>query len=171
MTPLHSTPAIALTALCHEFCLAVDAVSETVPVDFARSMLGLLPRIYITAFGITPMSDEDFIPAALSEDEYETVRERLASVFGENDTFLEPFHEDMKFSETPIASSLSELLADLYQVFYDFTAIVRQLPADSLGETVSDMATRFREYWSETLCNAMRVINHLYMNDRFSYES
>ncbi|MDE6277636.1 MAG: DUF5063 domain-containing protein [Muribaculaceae bacterium] len=158
-----SRGAIALVALCHEYCLTLDAASEaTSPRHFARRILGLLPRIYITAFDLpdAPEDAED-IPATLDEEQYAAVAADLSRLFGEHDTYLEAFHEDMKYSETPVAASLSEQLADLYQAFYDFTAMVRELPADSIDGAVAEMAGRFRDYWSENLCTAPRVINYL----------
>lgn len=168
---MNANSGIALVALCHEYCVAIDGASSSVPHDFVRRLLGLLPRIYITAFDLPAFPDgEEYIPPALTEEDYVGVSSALASVFGENDTFLETFHEDMKYSDTPIASSVSELLADLYQTFFDFTSVVRDLPADSLDEVLGDMAARFKEYWSENLCNALKVLNYLYMNDLLEYD-
>lgn len=156
--------AIALVALCHEYCLTVDNARECADAgDFTRRLLGLLPRIYITAFDL-PYAPEDAeeISGILDEEQYAEVCSATARIYGEHDTYLEAFHEDMKYSETPVAASLSEQLADLYQAFYDFTGTVKELPADSIDGTVADMCVRFHDYWSATLCNALRVLNHLY---------
>ncbi len=39
---------------------------------------------------------------------------------GEDDVFLETFEEDMKYSDTPVAASVSESLADIFQPLYNF---------------------------------------------------
>lgn len=163
---------IALVALCHEYCMTVDGAEEAgSAAELARRLLGLLPRIYITAFDIpdTPEEADDF-PGSLDEEQYTAVAASLARVFGEHDTYLETFHEDMKYSDTPIAASLGEQLADLYQAFYDFTQTARELPADSLGGTVTEMAIRFRDYWSQPLCNALKVLNSLYTSGALDNE-
>lgn len=163
---------IALAALCHEYCNTVDSVAETWSAsDFTRRVLGLLPRIYITVLSLpeAPEEAEDFT-GTLEEEEYAAVSASLARLFGEHDTYLETVHEDMKYSDTPIAASLSEQLADLYQSFYDFTAIVRELPADSISATVAEMRLRFRDYWSEPLCNALKVLNYLYNHEILTEE-
>lgn len=155
---------IALVALCHEYCTFIGSdEAEGELSEVVRRLLGLLPRIYITAFDIPFMpEDAEDIAQSLDEEQYTVVASRLARIFGEHDTYLDTFHEDMKYSETPLAASVSEGLADLYQDFYDFTSTVRDLPADSISGVVTEMCARFREYWSETLCNALRVLNFIY---------
>ena len=156
---------IALVALCHEYCVTVDSAESMPAPDFAHRILALLSRIYVTALD-RPDAPEDAVDigGVLDEEQYTGVAASMARIFGEHDTYLDASHEDMKYSETPVAASLSEHLADLYQDFYDFTALARELPADSLYEAVAEMRERFSQYWSNTLCNAMRVLNALYMS-------
>lgn len=159
---------IALVALAHEYCVTIDSAPEAESAgEFARRILGLLGRIYITTLDLpeAPEEAEDFA-ATLDEEEYTAVTASLARLFGEHDTYLETLHEDMKYSETPIAASISEQLADLYQAFYDFTSIVRELPADSITPLVAEMRIRFRDYWSEALCNAQKVLNYIYIAEK-----
>lgn len=63
---------------------------------------------------------------ALEEDYYDAVRMRVAALLGEDDTYLEVFEQDMKYSDTPIAASISEGLADLFQVFYNIVQTARR---------------------------------------------
>lgn len=168
------TGAVALVALCHEYCIAVENCAGTGPADFCRSMLRLLPRIYITAFDLRPDGENEEGEstgaqyAALEEDEYLSVKDKLAALFGEHDTYLDTFSEDMKYSDTPIASSIAEQLADLYQATYDFVYTVRESSSGLLPEILPDVKFRFQAYWSETLCNALRAINSLYQKEVFN---
>lgn len=104
----------------------------------------------------------DSVNEVLDEDAYTIVRDNIAAIMGSHDTFLETNVEDMRYSDTPIASSVSECLADIYQSAYDFVATAKELPAEMLPELLSDMKIRFRDYWSETLCNVLRILNSLY---------
>lgn len=171
-----NTGAVALVALCNEYCRALDTAQEAEPADFYRTLLRLLPRIYITAFDLLPdgVSGEGestgAIYGTMEEEEYHALRDRLAAVFGEHDTYLDTFSEDMKYSDTPIAASLSEQLADLYQVFFDFIDTVREWPDDDRSEVYAEMKYRFNLYWSENLCNALRVLNSLYQKEAYSEE-
>ena len=47
---------------------------------------------------------------------YELVRNQIATLLGESDTYLETFHPDMQYSDTPIAAFISENLADVYRI-------------------------------------------------------
>lgn len=163
---------VMLVGLCVEYCRLLDsATAQEVndARDFVRSLLGLLPRIYITAFDIN-LSDEDEaaaddIPQRLDEDQYSAVAGACSRILGQEDTYLDTFSEDMKYSDTPIAASISESLADLYQAFYDFAHYVRELGADVLEGAAAEMKIRFTDYWSEQLCNALRALNRLYSQD------
>ena len=92
--------AIALVALCHEYCLTIDSAGEcSDAADFTRRLLGLLPRIYITAFDLpyAPEEAED-ISGILDEEQYAGVCSSVARIYGEHDTYLDALHEDMPTS-------------------------------------------------------------------------
>lgn len=163
---------VMLVGLCVEYCRLLDSASELEAPsarDFVRGLLGLLPRLYITAFDINLSDDEeaaaDDIPQRLNEDQYSAVAGACSRILGQEDTYLDTFSEDMKYSDTPIAASISESLADLYQTFYDFAHFVRELGADVLEGATAEMKIRFVDYWSEQLCNALRALNRLYSQD------
>lgn len=159
--------ALAFTALCNEFCSAAENAASSEPRDFMAQMLRLLPRIYITATDLTDEGalDEGYISGdALDENTYETVRNSMASLFGEDDLYLEVLEQDMKYSDTPIAASISEGLADLFQVFYNYLDTVRDATDDVVASAIVAMKEDFESYWSMTLCNVLRPINNLYYN-------
>ena len=89
------------------------------------------------------------------------LRTQLAALFGEDDTYLETFEKDMKYSDTPIASSLSENLCDIYQPLYDYAIEVRESEGANMENAYRNCREAFDEYWSQTLCNAMRALNSL----------
>ncbi|MDE6578646.1 MAG: DUF5063 domain-containing protein, partial [Muribaculaceae bacterium] len=77
------------------------------------------------------------------------------------DTFLETFKEDMKYSDSPIAASIAESLADIFQPLFNFASIVRDTEGDSIVEAFLQCKENFEEYWSQTLCNVLRALNHV----------
>ena len=153
---------ISFIALCHRYCVTLESLADeaTDSDDFCRSMLYMLPRLYMTAFDLGMSGDDisdyrdadsgDSVNEVLDENAYTIVRDNIAAIMGSHD------------SDTPIASSVSECLADIYQSAYDFVATAKELPAEMLPELLSDMKIRFRDYWSETLCNVLRILNSLY---------
>ena len=76
-----------------------------------------MPLLYLKATLLPEAEeDEDAEPElTVTEDMYESVRNRIAGLLGEKDSYLETFHPDMQYSDTPIAAFISENLADVYQ--------------------------------------------------------
>lgn len=97
----------------------------------------------------------------VDDDYYESVRRHIESLLGPDDTFLETFEEDMKYSDTPIAASVSECLADIFKPLYNFISIVRDTDGEKLTAAYRDCHDSFVEYWSQKLCNVMRALNHI----------
>ena len=144
------TNAIAFVGLCDEFCRQMEGAREAERDEFIDSMLRLLPRIYISAFDISPdvyLDQEVYIDQALEEDYYDAVRRNVESLF-----------------DSPVAASISEGLADLFQVFYNFINTVRDTTDETVSLALQSVAEDFRGYWSQTLCNTFRAINHLKTN-------
>lgn len=162
-----SNNALAFIALCNEYCAAIENAAMNEPSALINSMLRLLPRLYISAMDIkTDMLNDEggYIAPALEEDVYDQLRQTLAGVIGEDDTYLEVFEEDMKYSDTPIAATISESLADLFQVFYDFLETVRDAPNELINEALTSVKESFASYWSQTLTNVLRAINAVKFN-------
>lgn len=163
--------ALAFTALCNEFCAAAENCSSVSAREFVLTMIKLLPRIYITATDIpddeSPMG---YIDSALDESSYDTVRASIASLMGSEDTYLEVFEEDMKYSETPIGTSVSENLSDLFQVFYNFLETVRDAPDQVAQEALCAVKEDFCTYWAQILCNVLRALNKIYYTADFDSE-
>lgn len=161
------TRLINLVALSAEYCSTVENCREVELKELVEILLGQLPRIYYEFHDIETGEDISFdewglgVSEHLDEDQYESVRMQLAAAFGEDDAYLETFEKDMKYSDTPIATTISENLADLYQPLYDFVVEVRESDGENLEESFRACKEGFREYWSQTLCNVLRAVNNL----------
>ncbi len=84
---------------------------------------------------------------------------------GEDDVFLETFEEDMKYSDTPVAASISESLADIFQPLYNFISVVKDSEGDNAAGAFRECKENFESYWSQTLCNVMRALNNIRYKD------
>ena len=159
-----SPNARAFIGLSNEYCHAVEQAADTEREDFVASMTRLLPRIYISAADLSAENDMDdvyYIDDSLDEESYDAVRRGIESVLGEDDTYLEVFEEDMKYSDTPIAASVAEGLSDIYQVLFNFLSAVRDSTEDNIISALILVAEDFRQYWSRPLCNVLRALNHI----------
>ncbi len=155
---------LAFIALCNEYCHALELADETECADFTLTMTRLLPRLYISASDLKVNmldSASDVITSALDEDYYDMIRRNIEALYGENDTYLEVFEEDMKYSDTPIGASIAENLADIFQVAYNFLASIKDAPDDVVADAVAAVYDDFMQYWSKILVNVMRPLNNL----------
>lgn len=168
-----NTNSLAFTALCKEYCTLVSQAYGMRPADLTQSLLRLLPRIYICASDLksdfmTVASDSDaWIEQSLTEEQYDDIRQGVASRMGEHDVYLEVFDEDMKYSDTPVSASVSENIADIYQVLYDFLNTARLGTDAVVDEAIVVVKHSFREYWSATLCNVLRALNFIWQHGLF----
>lgn len=158
---------VAFIGLARECCSAIENVAEMERDDFVATMLRLLPRMYITmsdhpaSEGVEAGVTGDYV----DEDHYNQVRVAVAAVMGEDDTYLETFEEDMKYSDTPIAATVSEGLADIFQDMYNFVVTVRESEGALAPEAMDELRENFGLYWSKSLCNVMRPLNAIRYRD------
>ncbi len=162
-----NTNSIAFIGLCNEYCISIENAKETARDAFIDNMLRLLPRIYIAATDLQIdilEEDDQFIENILDEDYYDALRRNMEVLLGEDDVYLEVFEEDMKYSDTPVAASISEGLSDLFQVLYNFINTIRDSTDTTVRLALVNVRDDFRSYWSAPLCNVLRALNHLKMN-------
>ncbi len=160
--------ALAFIALCNEYCGEVENAPLDEKAPFVEKMTRLLPRIYISALDLkvdNEVADGPFLEGVLEEDYYDAIRRRLETLFGADDTYLEVFEEDMKYSDTPIAAYISENLADIFQVLYNFIEMVKDSPTPMINAAIMAVKEDFSIYWSQILCNVMRALNNLLSPD------
>ena len=156
---------VAFIGLCNEFRLAMEGAAQVERTEFIDRMLRLLPRLYISATDLRSdslLEDEDaYLAEVLEEDYYDSVRRTVEMLLGPDDVYLEVFEEDMKYSDTPVAASISEGLADIFQVVYNFLHTVSEATDETIALAVSAVSEDFRTFWSARLCNVLRALNHL----------
>ena len=163
-----NTNALAFIGLCNEYCVEVENARESERGEFIDHILRLLPRIYIAASDLKAESsgyEEPYIENILEEDYYEALRRNMEELMGADDVYLEVYEEDMKYSDTPVAASISEGLADIFQALYNFINTIRDATDETMQVALLGIRDDFRAYWSATLCNVLRALNHLKMND------
>lgn len=168
-----SPTSLAFIAMANEYCEIIENCAEHGREGFVESMLKLLPRIYITMSDIDPSLEyfDAFISQSLDEPTYDMVRGNISALMGEDDVYLEVFLEDMKYSDTPIATSISENLADLYQEFYNTVASLRDLNTDEQCQILGMCKENFAEYWGQTLCNVFRALHSVSVAYRDDFEN
>lgn len=163
-----SRNSLSLIAMANEYCHDIESTLEKDREEFVTAMLKLLPRIYIVITDVEDKEDNnelDYIDSYLYEDTYNNVRENVYRLMGEDDVYLEVFEEDMKYSDTPIATTISENLADIYQELYNFLMTLQNVPTEVATNLIYILKDNFKSYWGQTLVNVMRALHSLKYNE------
>lgn len=156
---------IELVSLSKNYCELCETANEYPKEEFIDRVLDLLPRLYWNFFDIqapgVSLGDFDFFSSYVDQEIYDTIKNKVAAVMSEDDVYLDTFHEDMKYSDTPISASISEGMADIYQPLFDFVQIVHDSEGTQIQDAFVNCKEDFENYWSQNLCNLLKAFNNL----------
>lgn len=158
-----SPNSLAFIAMSNEYCHTLENIFDFEKEELVAKMLKMLPRIYISASDITANQFEEnyFADGYLDEESYNVVKDNVSRMLGEDDVYLEVFMDDMKYSDTPLGTSISENLADIYQALYNLVAGVKDATTEAANELLANCKADFETYWGQTLCNVLRALHSL----------
>mgnify|MGYP001541232652 CR=1 FL=1 len=159
--PIYERNTLEFVTVALEYCTFVETAGNTGLFDFVDKATKLLPLLYLKASLLPEVESEEEteLELSVSEDMYESVRSRIAGLLGERDSYLETFHADMRYSDTPIAAFISENLADVYQDTGNFVSLFRQGNEEVMQEAIALCRTNFQEYWGQQLLNALKALH------------
>ena len=147
--PIYERNTLEFVTVALEFCTFVETAGQNGLFDFIDKGIKLLPLLYLKATLLpeAEVDDEDDEPElTVTEDMYEAVRTRIAALLGEKDSYLETFHPDMQYSDTPIAAFVSENLADVYQDTGNFVSLFRQGNEEVMLQAIALCRANFQEF-------------------------
>ena len=151
-----------------EFCAMIESAATLTLFSFTDKAVKILPLLYLKAT-LLPVADDpeyDSDPEQyITETTYEAIRYHLSDLLGEYDLFLDTFHPDMKYSDTPVAATISENLADVYQDIGNFAALFRQENEQAMEQALFNCEENFRLYWGQKLLNALKAIHSIRFNE------
>lgn len=153
-----------IVGLCKSYCELCEMATEYDKSEFTNRCLDLLPRIYWNFFDLSTgisLEETGYFSDYVDEVFYDRIKGGISVVMGSQDTFLETFEEDMKYSDTPITASISECIADIFQPLYNFISVVHDSEGEQLREAYISCKEDFENYWSQTLCNVLRALNNV----------
>lgn len=166
--PIYERNTLEFVTVALEYCTFVEAAGQNGLFGFVDKAVKLLPLLYLkaTLLPATEDDDEEEEPELfVTEDMYESVRNRIASLLGDKDSYLETFHPDMQYSDTPIAAFISENLADVYQDAGNFVSLFRQGNEVVMRQAINLCHTNFREFWGQQLLNALKALHAVRYSD------
>lgn len=160
--PVYDKNTLEFVTVAFEFCSWIEKTAEYDLFRFVNNATKLLPLLYLKATLLPEVDelDEEIDTAHfITEETYDAVRNRIAGLLGEHDSYLETFLPDMQYSDTPIVAFISENLADLYQDVGDFVALFRQGYEKTMLQALAECTENFRLYWGQKLLNALKALH------------
>lgn len=146
-----------------QYCTFLENPENQTSKEYTDKLTKLLPLLYLKA-ALLPETEieEDIYPEiTVTEDDYNYIISKLYTAYKENDTYLEVFLEDMKYSDTPIAASISEDITDIYQDIKNFISIYEQGIEENMSEGLYTCYENFKLYWGQKLVNVLRALHSL----------
>lgn len=168
--PIYLRDTLEFVTVALEYCSFVETANPDSLAEFTGKATKILPLLYLKAALLPEVEpdEEADMEYPITEDMYEHVRTRIGSLLGEHDTYLETFLPDMQYSDTPIAASVSENMADVYQDTGNFVSLFRQGNEEVMRNAIAVCRTNFREYWGQRLLNALKALHAIHYNDEIT---
>ena len=157
---------IEFVTVAAEYCGFIERARGVERKTFVDTALKILPLLYLKASLIPECEQigEEDLEVFVTEDDYEYVRRAVANVMGSKDDYLEVFHPDMAYSDTPIKKCISEDLADIYQDLKDFICVFQLGLNATMNDSLCVCKDHFAEFWGQRLVNTMRALHDVKYN-------
>ena len=170
--PIYERNTLEFVTVALEFCSFVETAGQRDLYEFVDKSVKMLPLLYLKASLLPDVEadDEAELEFSVTEDMYESVRNQIANLLGDKDTYLETFHPDMQYSDAPIAAFISENLADVYQDTGNFISLFRQGNEEVMQNAIALCRTNIREYWGQQLLNALKALHAVRYDDEENLE-
>lgn len=163
-TNLYTPELIETASIGVEFAYIVERGTEL--RQMVSRLLELLPRLYAQMLRLPSYfysSDEDYIEEYITQEGYDMVRERLERLFADDDAFLTTMLPDMAYSDTPLSSTISEALADVYQHVGNLLGIIKEQNEIALPAAIGRCHLYWREHWGVQLLSTLPHLHNLYV--------
>ena len=166
---IYSRASIEFITVANEYCGFLELQNEFTTEDFIDKLTKLLPLLYLKV-SLLPRFNarmEELPEKFVSEYDYNHLVNNLAEKLGERNDYLEVFHEEMQYSDTPIVVSIAENLADIYQDLKDTLNNFELAAEDVMNDTMVVCQNNFETYWGQTLTNALRAVHQVRYSNTF----
>ena len=160
---VYSKNTIEFVTVANEYCKLIESAGS----EGARQMLNkaqkILPLLYIKVSILPDFEsyEELTLEKYVSEVDYNFLQQRIMNLLGEHDDYQEVFEDGMQFSDSPLASSVSENLIDIYQDLKDFIMSYQIGDDVTMQEALWECVENYKNYWGQKLVNCLRAIHSL----------
>ena len=160
---VYQQPAIEFVTVAVQLCILLEKISEYDREDVIDKLLSILPLLYLKA-RLVPKADlelDGYTEQFVTEQEYEDIRQAIALQLGSDDTYLEVYMEDMRYSDEPITAFISENIADIYQELKDLACNYQTQNESVMNDALVACLEAFEQHWGQKLLNVLRPLHAL----------
>ena len=161
---IYSPAVIDFVTVAVEFCAFLEKEKQLPRHEWMETIIRLLPLMYVKATllpEVVAINEELEIQTFVREQDYAVISDKIAAILGEDDTYLDVFVEDMKYSDTPVSAFISEDIADIYQDVRNFVSIYQYELTDQMNDALFACRENFKSYWGQKLVNVLRPLHSL----------
>ena len=160
--PIYQRDVLEFVTVAVQYCAYLESIEGKDRSEVLDVMAKMLPLLYLkgTLLPRYELLDEEELPTDyVTEENYDIIRSNIAYVMADRDDYLDVFVEDMKYSDTPILSTISENLADIYQELKNFAYIYKLGMEDNMMSALSVVKMNFKDEWGQKTVNVLRAIH------------
>ena len=162
---IYAPAVLEFVATSVEFCKLVESDEPLGREEWVDKMLKVLPTMYVKASLLpdTILSDEDYEATFVNETDYAHIENKVMEIMGEENTYLDVFVEDMKYSDRPISAFVSENIADIYQDIRNFVSVYQYNLSEQMNDAIYYCKEHFYLYWGQKLVNVLRPLHAVHI--------
>lgn len=172
-SPVYGAGVMELVTVAVEYCAFVERSSEWSRLDFSDKVTKLLALLYVkaaTAPKYEMLSEYCYLEDFVTEDNYDAVRRGVSAVMSDRDDYLDVFMEDMKYSDSPILTTVSENLADIYQELKNFVLRYKNAADEEMAmDSLAEMKEGFECGWGQKMVNVLRALHEVRYSEQDEY--
>jgi hypothetical protein len=160
--PVYNKNTIEFVAVAKSFCDFMDQLETIDKTRFLETSTKLLPLLYLKAclLPVNELLSEDEPETFATEDQYAVLTQTIADILGTDNAYLEVFHPDIRFTDTPVAAFVSENFADIWQDLFNFISVFRLGYDDTMNDALYVCRTNFESFWGQSLVNVLRALHN-----------
>lgn len=159
--PVYQKNTLEFVAVAKSYCDFADQIEQMDKPVFIDMAVKILPLLYLKGILLpdpNPSYDQ-YLEAFATEEQYLNFKQCVADLMGSDDVYLDVFHPDIQFSDTPVANFVSENLADIWQDMYQFISVFKIGYEDTMNEALRVCKENFENYWGQSLVNVLRALH------------
>ena len=154
---------VEFVTIANEFCAFVENLDDANYNKYCDKSLKMLSLLYLKA-SLLPHAEqinEDGNEKFVTEFDWQFIRNGIANIFNDNDTYLDFFDSEMNETPEPVMSSISENIADIYQDLKDFLEIYKLGNEELSNDAIYECNDSFKNYWGFKVVNTIRILHIL----------